>query len=109
MIPRIQQIVVDKKRPFNGISYRLLTLHHLLLAIQNEVEYILENGIAPSRANAYVQRLAAVKLPTPAKNNTPRIKNNNPNPPPALPVTILNNNGIGCPVATLKRVCTSGN
>ena len=71
--------------------------------------YNFENGIAPSRANAYVHRLAAVKLPTPAKNKTPRIKNNKPNPPPALPVTILNSKGIGCPVATESKVCTSGN
>lgn len=50
---------------------------------------ILEPGIAPSLAKAYVQRLAAVKEPTPAKNKIPRIKKSKPKPPPEDPVACI--------------------
>jgi hypothetical protein len=45
--------------------------------------------MAPSRAKAYVQRLAAVRAPTPAKKRMPRIRKRSPKPPAAEPVTVL--------------------
>lgn len=97
MHPRIQSTMVERTNPHKGMSNRLSTLAQRR-----------DPGIAPSRAKAYVQRLAAVKAPTPAKNKIPRIKKSKANPPPADPVAVLKMSPIGWPFATLRRVATSG-
>ncbi len=55
-----------------------------------------------------MQRLAAVRAPTPAKKRIPRIKNSRAKPPPAEPVAILKMRPMGWPFATLRRRLTSG-
>lgn len=97
MQPRIQSTTVESTRPQSGISKRLSTL------LQS-----LEPGIAPSLAKAYVQRLAAVSAPTPAKNRIPRIRKSRPKPPAAEPVAILKIRPMGWPLATERSSETLG-
>lgn len=61
MRPRRAQIIVERRRAQTGTSYRGLTFFQAL-----------ENGMPPSRLKAQVQREAAVREPTAAKNQMPR-------------------------------------
>lgn len=93
----MQSTDVDRKMPPRGTSSRLSTF-----------DQYLEPGMAPSRAKAYVHRLAAVRAPTPAKNMTPSMRNRSPKPPAADPVTVLNSKPSGWPLGTPSRVGMSG-
>lgn len=84
-------------RALSGISNLLLTFLKAL-----------DPGMAPSRAKAYVHLDAAVSAPIPAKNRMPRMRKRRPNPPPADPVTVLKRRPMGWPLATDRRVWTSG-
>lgn len=49
-----------------------------------------------------MQRLDAVRAPTPEKNRIPRMRNRRPKPPAAEPVAVANIRPMGCPFATAK-------